>query len=490
MYNLISQIVELFYVVFQGYCLQFFYGSFLVDKGKNKSLNGLYVAASYAIVKLCFNLIPFSDQGTIRIIENLILTVGLLVVIAFLFYKAVKAITVYLVVTFMAIDQISFFIAHNIYELGAKINDFWIWCIEKGYITDENTMETLMLVTLVTLQVLLFACFSVLCYLSLKKVVQSFREKEYAIHKTELLFILAPSLAGLLICVLLRIIVLTVENGIPELIYDKYPILILIIPAILILCLLSILYGIKLFQDMIVLNRERNSRIVLEKQVNSMQEHIAEMEHIYAGIRSMKHDMKNTITVITQLATGNETVPNAELQAYLSELNQTMDRLDFRFKTGNTVVDTLLNMKCHEITRTIPDLQVNADQLLFPEYLLIQSYDIGVILGNALDNAIEACKKQKVGDQEAKAFIHLSSFSKGKMFFIKVENSFDGEVIRKPGAEFPATIKTDKKVHGIGLANIKNTAEKYHGAVTWEVSNKVFTLNVMMKNERRTENEY
>ena len=91
-----------------------------------------------------------------------------------------------------------------------------------------------------------------------------------------------------------------------------------------------------------------------------------EMEHIYSGIRSMKHDMKNTLSVIMQLATGNEETENAELQAYLSELNRTMERLEFQFRTGNTVVDTLLNMKYHEAVRTIPDMQMDADRLHDP----------------------------------------------------------------------------------------------------------------------------
>lgn len=215
-----------------------------------------------------------------------------------------------------------------------------------------------------------------------------------------------------------------------------------------------------------------------------------EMEHIYSGIRSMKHDMKNTLSVIMQLATGNEETENAELQAYLSELNRTMERLEFQFRTGNTVVDTLLNMKYHEAVRTIPDMQMDADRLLFPDNLLIQSYDIGIILGNALDNAIEACRKLKGKESDAETFIRLSSFQKGKMIFIEITNSFDGNVIRKRQSEFPATDKADKEAHGIGLANIKSVAEKYHGGVDWSVDGKVFILSVMMKDERRTENEY
>ena len=76
------------------------------------------------------------------------------------------------------------------------------------------------------------------------------------------------------------------------------------------------------------------------------------------------------------------------------------------------------------------------------------------------------------------------------MFFIEVENSFDGKVIRKKQSKFPVTDKADKKAHGMGLLNIKGTAEKYHGAVDWKAENTVFTLTVMMKNERRKEDEF
>ena len=340
------------------------------------------------------------------------------------------------------------------------------------------------------LQIIFYGIFLVLLYFALRKIIRSFSDKDYRIQRTELYFLLAPGLVGLLICVLLRTIMITIENDVPKLLYDRYPILTIIVPAILILSLLSILYVVKTFQNMIVLNREKNSRIILEKQIGSMQEHMEEMEHIYSGIRSMKHDMKNTLSVIMQLATGNEETENAELQAYLSELNRTMDRLEFQFRTGNTVVDTLLNMKYHEAVRTIPDMQMDADRLLFPDNLLIQSYDIGIILGNALDNAIEACRKLKGKEPDAETFIRLSSFQKGKMIFIEITNSFDGNVIRKRQAEFPVTDKADKEAHGIGLSNIKNAAGKYHGAVDWSVNNKVFTLSVMMQNERRIENEF
>ena len=154
------------------------------------------------------------------------------------------------------------------------------------------------------------------------------------------------------------------------------------------------------------------------------------------------------------------------------------------------MVDTLLNMKYHEAVRDVPDLKMDADKLMLPQGLEIHSYDIGVILGNAVDNAMEACRKLKAKEPEADTFIRLCSLQKGNLLILKVENSFDGWLVRRRQEEFPITDKADKSSHGIGLANIKSTAEKYQGTMDFKVNGRVFILSVMMKNERREEDGF
>lgn len=487
MFDVVSVVQEVLYALFQGYCLQYFLGAFLESRSSKSRWSSVFVTILYGALKLGVNLLIPSGYESTVIMEKQILLLFIVFVLTFCFYKAVHTITVFLVVTFMAVSESSFFLAYMAMQAGNGLFNLWYWFMEQGYITSADIFERIIRCTVIGMYMVMYLTFCFILYFALKKIKKIFQEKEYTMHRTELLFILTPGLVGWLICLLLRIIMVTVENGQTKLLYDKYPLLLWIVPVILILSLLSILYGVKLFQDMIYLNREKNSRIILENQIGSMQEHMTEMERVYSGIRSMKHDMKNTLSVIMQLAVGNEKTENAELQAYLSELNQTMDRLEFQFKTGNSVVDTLLNMKYHEALRTIPDIQMDAERLLFPDNLMIRNYDMGIILGNALDNAIEACRKLKGKEPDAETFIRLSSFRKGKMIFIEIENSFDGEVIRKRQSEFPVTDKADKEAHGIGLANVKNAAGKYHGAVDWSVDNKVFTLSVMMQNERRVE---
>ena len=484
MYDVINVCLDVIVALGQGYCLQYFLGSFLEGREKDRRINGLLVMVVYGVLRLGINFILPADNESIRTVGKITLMFVIIVLLALLFYKGVQAITAFLAITFMAVSEITFFLSYMLMQIGGNLFDLWVWLLEKGYIA-VDTFEWIVQISATFLQIIFYGIFLVLLYFALRKIIRSFSDKDYRIQRTEFYFLLVPGTVGLLVCLLLRTIMITIENDMPKLLCDRYPILSIIVPAILILSLLSILYAVKTFQNMIVLNQEKNSRIILEKQIGSMQEHMEEMEHIYSGIRSMKHDMKNTLAVIMELAGKDET----ELQTYLSEINKGFEQLEFRFRTGNTVADVLLNMKYHEAVRTIPDIEIDAERLLFSENMHIQSYDIGVIIGNALDNAIEACRKLKAEQQEAETFIRISSFTRGKMFFIEVENSFNGKVRRKKQSEFPVTEKSDNRAHGMGLANIKHTAEKYHGGVDWTAEGKVFMLSVMMKNERGMENE-
>lgn len=474
-------------VLLRGYCLQYFLGSFLESRTKSR-FHKLYVMAVYSLLQLGLYWLPPIGYDSTKAVWKTALSLCVLATIAICFYKAFHMVTVFLVVAFRAIADIGAFVAVILFDkTGDKLLMVWNWCAGKGIITSEKTIETVINASAIGNQFLMEAALVLLLYLSLKGIVRNYKEKDYAIQRTELLSILTPAVVSLLLCALLRTILFTVEENAVETIYDKYPLLLVILPAILLLSLLSIFYGVKLFQDTVYLNRERSNRIVLEKQIGSMQEHIAEMERVYSGIRSMKHDMKNTLSVVLRLAAEKGESENEELQAYLSELNNTFDSLDFLFKTGNSVIDTLLNMKYHEALRLVPDLQVDVKKLLFPSDLAIQSYDIAVILGNALDNAMEACRKLKEKEPEAKTFIRLSSFRKDKLLIFKIENSFDGTLKQKRQTGLPETDKADKKIHGIGLANIKNTAEKYQGTMDYKIDGRVFILSVMMKNERSME---
>lgn len=508
MYKALDEILFLLFYMVEGYCLERFYGSFLERRTRSTKRTALAVIAGYAGMREIWGIFSVADYENIRyeslrIICDKAFSFLVLLILLVGLYKAVCRMGIFLIITFLAVREIGYMFAYTICQRSYNwLLAFALRYLEKGHLTADGLISV---VSIGGYGMIALTCASsaLILYFVLKNIARNFRDKKYGIQRRELFFLLAPGMTGLLTCILLRIIMFVVEQEKTTFLYDRYPVLVLIVPLILLLSLLSIPYGVKVFQGLIDLNKEKSSRIILENQISGMQGQIEEMEHIYAGIRSMKHDMQNTISVIMQLAAGadetgtdsgidrgvNDKIErdesrNRELQEYLAELFRTFEKLEFRYKTGNAVVDTLLNMKYQEICHTLPKLEFTADRLLFPDFLHIQSYDIGVILGNALNNAIEACRKLHEKEKEAVLFIRLSSFRKGNMFFLEVENSFDGELIKKEQEEFPETSKSDKSMHGIGLANIKSAAGKYHGAVDWSADGRIFTLSVMMQNEK------
>ncbi len=140
MYEVVSGLLEIFSAMFQGYCLQYFYGSFLESRMQKRYV-GLLVVILYAVLKLGADLILPSNYGSVRILAKLVLTLCVLTAIAMCFYRAVRKITVFLVASFMAASEISLFLAVIIFWIGNYLYSLWAWCLEKGYITSVDTFD-------------------------------------------------------------------------------------------------------------------------------------------------------------------------------------------------------------------------------------------------------------------------------------------------------------------------------------------------------------
>ncbi len=479
------QAVNILAMLFQGYCLQNLYGSFLESRLKSRRQTGCIIIVGWVLLKLILSYFFPSNYDSVKTFAKLVFLMGVLIAVAIFLYQGAVALKLYLSVTFMAFAEISFFLAYMILILGNHIFSFWSWCINQGYIISPVLAQTVFEITSFVLQVLVYVAFSVLTYFLIIILKNKYQKKNYIMQKTELMFILTPSMTGLLLCIFLRMIIVTVEQGIPVLLYDRYPLLVVVIPAVLTLSLLSILYGVKLFQDMVVLNQEKQRRVIMEQQIKGLQNHVTEMERVYSGIRGMRHDIKNQMAVVMQLVEQikNKEDISTEWNRYLLELNRSIDRLELQFRTGNVVADAILNMKFHEAKSKMENIRIEVDNLIFPKDLKIESYDLAVILCNALDNAIEACEKMSFDEER---FLCASSFQNGKMFFLKFENSFSGKIKIEKGAEFPTTGKKDKELHGIGFYNMKLSVQKYYGALDWEIEGEVFQLTVMMQNKEAT----
>ena len=168
-----------------------------------------------------------------------------------------------------------------------------------------------------------------------------------------------------------------------------------------------------------------------------------------------------------------------EIEDYVRRMDETMQELEYKYVTGNPVTDVIINDKCRRAEKA--GIQFDADFRYGGE---IPVFDLGIILNNLLDNAIEACEKLEQG----KGFIRLMLKRKKQFLLLEVENSFDGAVPIRKGSLFPATTKQNVlpdivTEHGIGLENVRDVAGRYFGGVNIKVKRDVFHVTVMLQQE-------
>lgn len=313
-------------------------------------------------------------------------------------------------------------------------------------------------------------------YLSIIK--KSFRKKDHRLQKKESVFLIFPLASSLCISITVRMMEFTENPEIYSDIFDVVPVTIFFIPFVDFLLLGTNIGAVILFQSLVEYNEEKNKRDLLESQVSRMESEIKEIQDIYSDIRGLRHDMKNHIADISMYVKKALGKDDPIVEGYIGKMTETVDRLDFSFNTGNPITDIIVHQKCMEAEKR--GISFTSD-FSFPLKGNIDVYDMGIILNNALENAVEACESLK------EPYIFLRSYTKGNLFFIESENNFSGEIELGGETGLPLTSKKKPESHGFGLSNIRRTAEKYMGDIDISTEKRdgerVFTLTVMLNTD-------
>lgn len=203
-------------------------------------------------------------------------------------------------------------------------------------------------------------------------------------------------------------------------------------------------------------------------QSDLMAKHCEEVENMYRQTRGWRHDYHNHIqTMKAHLALGNL----EELETYLNELDSDLTTVDTVIKTGNIMIDAILNSKIS--VAKAKNIQIDAKALV-PKELAISEVDLSVIIGNLMDNAMEACLKIS---QEENRFIRIYiDILKGQLY-IYVMNATE-EKLRRFGRVYLST-KLDRN-HGFGLMRMDKVVSKYHGYLDRQHEEGVFVTEVLL----------
>jgi hypothetical protein len=215
----------------------------------------------------------------------------------------------------------------------------------------------------------------------------------------------------------------------------------------------------------------------MEEQLKQMKKRFEEVDTFYGDIRKVRHEMRNHMTNIKGLIA---TEKYNEVDSYIEKLDDTIQKLDFKYSTGNPVCDVIINDKAGAAER----LHISFDvHFFYQETNAISTFDLGIVLSNLLDNAIEACQKVP----EESRFIRLELKTKELFILLEIENFYDGELVWNEEKKLPVSTKENDKTqevfseHGLGLKNVAEIADQYLGGMQIEADNHIFRTIVMLQ---------
>lgn len=197
-----------------------------------------------------------------------------------------------------------------------------------------------------------------------------------------------------------------------------------------------------------------------------MEHQYGEIREIYMDMRGWRHDYHNHMQVMkAQLALGNLD----EIRTYLDNLEKELDRVDTSVKSGNLMADAILNSKLTLAKRQ----KISVDcAVKLPKKLPVEDVDLCVILGNLMDNALEACRQI----EEKERFLRIYMAVNKSQLYLSVQNSARQE----PGFEERNYITRKRGNHGLGMKRVKAAVDKYDGYLNLANEPGIFAAEVSM----------
>lgn len=193
-----------------------------------------------------------------------------------------------------------------------------------------------------------------------------------------------------------------------------------------------------------------------------------EVQNIYQTMRAWRHDYHNHIQSIKAMIAMNKP---GELADYLDNLEKDLDSIDIAIRTGNVGLDAILSSKVSIARKNNIDVNCTAK---VPEDMKISDVHLCAIVGNLMDNAIEACEKIPAGTSPRFIRIYIGLFK--SQLYISVSNA----TCEKQRRSLTELVTCKLGEHGFGLRRIDRLAEKYDGYVNRKNEPGIFATEVML----------
>lgn len=223
----------------------------------------------------------------------------------------------------------------------------------------------------------------------------------------------------------------------------------------------------------------RTPKYLLEKLILEEQLHYTELltdsqrkqyESMRASIRTekrLRHDFRHSLLAIQAYAKQNDCDSILDyIDTYLEPLGRTLEPVFCK----NTFINTFLDYYISQAKEL--GIQVTYD-IRIPEQIHLPEADLCIVLGNLLENALEACRRQESDPRFMK--IHMEMTSK-RIFSLSISNSFHGEIVKKD-SRYMSSKRND---YGIGLVSVHHIVEKHNGMMKINHKDSIFTVSVLI----------
>lgn len=220
-------------------------------------------------------------------------------------------------------------------------------------------------------------------------------------------------------------------------------------------------------------NLQKNYEVIYEKKlleqaVEAQHSELELLQEFQNKIRYLQHDFKNHLISIVNYA---KKADNQGLIHYIEEGLGFLSLHQQFVDTGNSEIDSILNYKLQEMKNKNVHLKYS---ITIPKDLKINVFDLNIILGNLLNNAIEAIEKAE------RKYFFINIYFEKNILFIHIENTYDGNIIKEK--ETLMTTKEEKQLHGLGLKSVSSILEKYDGDIIYDYNDIYFITDVMLCN--------
>ncbi|MBA4687343.1 MAG: sensor histidine kinase [Candidatus Galacturonibacter soehngenii] len=213
------------------------------------------------------------------------------------------------------------------------------------------------------------------------------------------------------------------------------------------------------------MEESRHEEELMIREIAYKDEYYQDVERYHDQIHDIKHDMKNRLIALYDTVSANSrTGIKEKLEEMLEDIRKAEDIL----YSSNPILNSILKVKASKARKQGIRMDVHA---FIPRKISIDSGDMGVLYGNLLDNALEACQRMEQEDK----FIEFETKYQNEKLLIIITNS----KIPEKNLRF-STTKKDKRIHGRGIKTVRKVAEKYQGTLLLEDQGTTFEASLLL----------